>query len=667
MFKKTYILAFIILATIPFSVTYALSSSQKGAILDNFKQKQYNLLFESNLWDLTEQFSDIFSATRKLNVFETATNKAKNQREEAEEKRDALQKNITSLEESIKQLDLDISNAMIKVNKINEKIINTKEEMDVNQKTVEILKKKVSENTDILLEYLTYLYKKSNTIYQDTQVDNLKAILLNEDDVWDIINDIYFKWLIQVTWKNLIDKHKEYINELYVREVELKKEELDLKKLRKMWIVEKRLLDDKKSFKERILEISKWKQSIYEKFVEDKLQVEKNLQLQSLKEKIKYNSVRNELLTEHNCDYVDSSKNDVNTSWMSEDCIDINKMISSESKLSDPWKDTYNFFEWPVEPLRWLSATFHDPEYFDVMKSEHEAIDIRKEQWTPIKAPADWYVVYISPPTSHDYAYVALKHYDWYLTVYGHISDVFVQKYDFVRKWDTFAQSWWEYWTNWAGYLSTWPHLHFEVFRDKEYIDPLTVLDLSYLKYDDIPEKYRFKFYSDFKARFWFEYKLMDKNSMKFKLLWDTEIERQKYLIDNYAYWSFKDWQMWIDESLYWNVDPSFVMCVWLAETSLWKRTKTAFNIWNVWNTDSWATITFPNARSWLYSMVKAFNNKYLSQYNELRMLSRYWNKDLNKPIYASSPYNWHNNITKCLSHLKWEYIPDDFNFRISN
>jgi len=666
--KKSYIFLFILIATLSYSWTYALSESQKWVILDNFKEKQYDLLFESNLWDITSDFTDIFNATRKMNIYEKRANEAKNQREEAQEKSNILQKNITSLQDSIKQLDEDISNTMIRVNRINEKVIDTKDKIDTNEKTIEVLKKKVKDNNEVLLEYLSYIYKKTNTIYNDSEVDNLKAILLNGDDIWGIINDIYFKWLIQVTWKNLIDKHKEYINDLYVEEVNLKKQELNLKQLRKMWIVEKKVLDDKKAFKERILEISKWKQSLYEKFVADKLAVEKNLQMQSFKEKIKFNSVRDELLNKYGCDYVDLSKEtNQEVDYLTPECLDVNKLIYSESLLRDTWTWSYNFFDWPVTPTRWISSFFHDPEYYKDFGSEHEAIDIRQEQWTPIKAPADWYVVFVQPPESQDYAYVALKHFDWYLTVYGHISDVFVKKYDFVKKWEIFAQTWWEYGTFWAWYLSTWPHLHFEVFRDKEYIDPLTVLDLSYLRYMDIPDKYKFKYYSDFKARNWYEYKDIDQNTVKFKLLWNTEIERQKYLIDNYAYWSFKNWQMWIDESLYWNLDPSFVMCVWLAETSLWRKTKTAFNIWNVWNTDSWSTITFPNARAWLYAMVKAFNNKYLSQYDKLMFLSRYWNKDENKPIYASSPDNWHNNIVKCLSHLKWEYVPDDYNFRISN
>jgi murein DD-endopeptidase MepM/ murein hydrolase activator NlpD len=518
---------------------------------------------------------------------------------------------------------------------------------------------------DILLEYLIYVYKKWNTVYEDKEIDNLKSILLNEEDISDVINDLYYNSIIQVTWKKLIDNHRSYIAELYLKKVNLEKQEEDLKKLRKTWIIEKKILADKKTFKERILTVSKWQQSFYQKYVYDKLQIERSVQIKAFKEKIKFNGIRDDILEKYNCEFVDVSKNTAETRALTWKCLDINKMIYSESKLSSGDVDWYNFFDWPIDPDKWISSFFHDTEYKRDFWSEHDAIDIVANQSTPIKAPADWYVVFIEEPDSEDYAYVALKHYDWYMTIYGHINDILVSEFDYVKKWEIFAQTWWEFGTLWAWFLTTWPHLHFEVFKDEEYVDPLTVLDLSYIQFTKLPEKYQYKFYSDFKERRWYEFKNQTINTRVFKLEWTNEIERQKYLINKYAVGSFNNWQMWIDESLDWNIDPSFVMCIWLAETTLWKYLKTPYNIWNVWNTDSWATKIFPNARSWVYWMINTLNNKYLSQYDEIRMLSRYWNNDMNKPIYASSPDNWHNNIIRCMSHIKGSYVPDDYNFRL--
>lgn len=663
MIKKSYILLIFLL--LPLTIVNALSENQKGSILDNFKKKQYDLLFESDVWDFSSEYDGIFEVSKKVNIYENLWDKAEEERKEAESKNEALLKKIVSLEVSIRQIDSDINDALVKVDKINKNIIQTKNDIEINEQTITILKKKISENMEILLEYLVYIYKKWNTVYKDTEIDNLKSILLNEENISDIINDLYFKWIIQVTWKKLIDNHRKYISELYMKKVQLDKQEIDLKKLRKMWIIEKKALDDKKIFKERILTMSKWQQSYYSKFVNEKLKVEKTLQMKVFQEKIRFNSIRDGILKKYNCTYVDISQNTAESRALTWKCLDINKMIYSESKLGNTSEDWINFFNWPVEPTRWISALFHDPEYKKDFWSEHEAIDIPTAQWTSIKAPADWYVIFIQPPTSGDYAYVALKHYNWYMTIYWHISNVLVKEFDNVRTWDVFAESGWEFWTFGAWYLSTWPHLHFEVFKDKEYIDPFSVLDLSYIQFSKIPEKYKSKFYADFNKRRWYQYKDKSLNSKLFKLSWTTEIERQKDLINKYAVWSFNNWQMWIDESLDGNIDPSLVMCIWLAETTLGKNMKTPYNIWNVWNTDSGATKTYPNAQSWIYWMVKTLNNKYLWQYNVISQLSRYWNKDLKKPIYASSSDNWHNNIIKCMSSLKWIYIPDNYNFRL--
>jgi hypothetical protein len=54
-----------------------------------------------------------------------------------------------------------------------------------------------------------------------------------------------------------------------------------------------------------------------------------------------------------------------------------------------------------------------------------------------------------------------------------------------------------------------------------------------------------------------------------FRLDGFTEIERQKSLIAKYTAPSFRNWEMWVDESLNGNIDPTFTMCVGLAESGL--------------------------------------------------------------------------------------------------
>jgi len=671
--KKIYTFSVLLLIIFPFSWSYALTDSQRGAILDNFKKKQYDLLFESNLGDFTNEFTDIFKISKKVDLYNNIWNSAKTEREKIEDKRLETLDRITSLEKSIKQLDDDISDTLERVNNINKRVIAVKREIEVNWQTIEILKKKIKENTEIMREYLIYIYKKWNTIYDDKKVDNIKSILLNWENIADLLNDLYFKWIIQVAGKKLIDNHRKFISDLYMKKVKLTKQEWSLKTLRKMWIIEKKVLSDKKAYKEKILEVSKWKQSYYSKYIYDKLEIEKKLQLKSFKEKIRFNAIRNDILKKYNCKFVDVSKNTAESRALSWKCLNINKMIYSESKLNKSWKEYDIKFDWPIQPNKWISAYFHDPEYKKDFGSIHEAVDIITPQWTPIKAPADWYVVHITPPDSEDYAYIAIKHFDWYMTVYWHVSDVLVKEFDFVKKWEVFAQTWWEFWTLWAWFMSTWPHLHFEVFKDKKYIDPFSVLDLSYIQFTKIPDKYEFKFYSDFKNRRWYDFKKKTSNSRVFKLIWDTEIDRQKYLINTYAAPAFRNWQMWVDESLDWNIDPSFIMCIWLAETTLWRNLASQYNVWNVWNNDRWDRKALKTANAWIYLILHTLDNKYFKNYLTVWEMSGAWRevlwlsscKEKWTYCYATDTKNWHKNVIKCMSHLKWTYVPDDYNFRI--
>jgi len=204
--------------------------------------------------------------------------------------------------------------------------------------------------------------------------------------------------------------------------------------------------------------------------------------------------------------------------------------------------------------------------------------------------------------------------------------------------------------------------------RDKVMRDPLEFLDMSVLNANNIPNTAaaKRKYALDFKANKWyeFEWKLTTEREWRtFKITWNNEIERQKNFLTSYWVWEFRNWSYWVEEWIETNIDPTFLMCVWLAETGLWNHLKTPYNVWNVWNTDSWATRDFASPRDWIHAMAITFNNRYLWGYNKISMLSRYWNSD--KPIYASSPVNWHNNIVSCMSHIKGKFVPDDFNFRL--
>jgi len=623
---------------------YGLSSGQKKVILENFKSQQYELLFESDIELLDQNSSDILWISKKLSIYDTIISNVSDSRKQAEEKKENISQVISSLESTLASLDTQIQASTDSIKQVNNSIILVKKQIEESKQEMFQLKQKIEASNEVLLEYMVYIYKKSNTIYEWNDIDNLKSILLNGDDIW---------WIIDTLEKN----------------------ESSLKSLRKSEIIERSILKDKQAFKQRLLEASKWKQTEYEKFIASKIDLERSVKIKAVQQKIKFKNLQNSLLEQHGCSFVDVSKNSVELRTLSEKCLNLNKIIYSESQLTEISQLDGNFFSWPVIPSRWISAYFRDHWYRSEFWDDHDAIDLPINQGTPIRAPMSGYVIHVEPPVSDGYAFVAIKHPEGFVSVYWHVSQVAVEQFDFVKKWQVFAMSGGEYGTPWAWYLTTGPHLHFELFRDKEYVDPLNFLDLSILSLEELDEKYRYKYYGDFKKRKWYEYvETQDDKNKRFRIIWETEIERQKYLLNTYARSDFRNWETWVSESLDAGVDPTFVMCIGLAESWLWANLTTDFNVWNVGNTDGWDRKKFPNPRSWIYAIVRTLNNKFLGHHTTVDKLSCYGNSeaklcDSKKPIgefvYASSSDHWHNNIIKCMSHVKWIYVSDDYKFRL--
>ena len=131
-------------------------------------------------------------------------------------------------------------------------------------------------------------------------------------------------------------------------------------------------------------------------------------------------------------------------------------------------------FDWPVEPQRGLSATFLDKAYEKRFGIPHHAIDIPVEQGSDVRAAGDGTVERVID-NGLGYNYIIIRH-EGTATLYGHVSEFYVEEGQEVHQGDVIAASGGLPGTKGAGALTTGPHLHFEVIMDGSPTDPLTVL-----------------------------------------------------------------------------------------------------------------------------------------------------------------------------------------------
>lgn len=313
---------------------------------------------------------------------------------------------------------------------------------------------------------------------------------------------------------------------------------------------------------------------------------------------------------------------------------------------------------WPTYPITQILTVFKDPAFEREYWFKNFSVKLSVEQGTPVYAMRDWVVYYVNNWV-WNLNWLLILHTDGYVSTYAYLSTIYVEQWDYVKRGQVIAKSWWEAWTQWAWFISKGANLTFSLFKDGVAIDPLTVLDLSVVQDREtvLPEEYRLKYFNDQMIR------PIDVSNLSL-LKWDTVDVRAQTFLNSYAVWTYRSLAFW-DEVVKWtNIDRDMVICIAFAESTLWRFLSTDNNIGNVWNNDRWDRVAYNNPYNGARLIPLTLNNKYLWNYHTIKQLSRYWNEDWK--IYASSPINWQSNVQKCLSKIKWFYIPEDYPFRIA-
>ncbi len=654
---STTFLIFFIFSFLSPVIGSAIDPTTSGRILDNFKEKQEEILFESAPLDITDA-SKILEQEYAMNGLESLKNRLHTLQEAYQVKKDSITESRISLEDALTVL----ADAIIATEKsINETTISITEKQQRIQQLRSswlLIKARIRERRQIILSYLTNIYSEGNSILDEMgNVDLIKSMILSEQDTDYSLSDITYKTLVTQMWQRFVDEYRDLVRTYYISSIQTQGEESKLKELKTNLEKQSIILTSQKFEREKLLEITQWQEALYIKYIAAQQTAQSQVESLWQEANLKYQDSFTELLNRYKCN--ETKKTD--TSLV--ECARIRQYFVNEKELtkSEIRTGTPNILDWPVQSRR-ITSFFHDQDYYRALRSHHEAIDIWTPQWSDVTAPADGYVYYVLEPNVWGYSYLAIKHRDGLVTVYGHLSEINVVKNDFVKRGQLIAKSGWAIGTPGAGPMTSWAHLHFELWKNRESMDPLRYLSLVWIEYSSLLSVYQDKFISD----------IIEKSGTgadtsqykkKFNILWVDETGRQKYLLSKYATPDFQNWKMWVDTALDAKIDPSFLICVGLAETTLGNHLKTAYNIGNIGNTDDGGTYDFISAKEWLEWMTRTLNNKFLGKYTKVSELSRWGNPD--RSIYASSGGSWHGNVIRCLSALKWEFVEDGYQFRL--
>lgn len=553
---------------------------------------------------------------------------------EVDNKNNSLERVIKKIESVQLDLESDIwqNNEEIKsledaINKIHQRILYNRQKTEENKKFVKNI-----------------LVQKYQLDIQNISEPSIYASLFSKG-LWPIVTK---KDTLESIQENAqVFLNKQIRNEMLYRDLlEKKSDSLLVKQKILEEVVEKNTnLSEMKELKKSVLS-----STISTKTVKNKIAIidKKRSAIQSSIEQ-KFAEYESSLMAKYSDSPCDTEKNSI--------CKWIKKYVEIEKKMNQ--YEPLKIFKFPVDVSSGFWYHFRDQSYYHQFNSHHTWVDILIQPWLPVKSVWKWYLVMKQYPKNNFPGMVMVKHSGWMLSIYTGIVPSELTLFTEIDESQII-------WTTREHMEHSWKNnLHLELYHYWKPVDIIEYIDLSEVSESFIPNRYGWKYIDDLrKKNQWFDVNWLLSRKKFFHIEWDTESEKQINFLRKYASSDFSDRSIWVDESLSEKIDPTFVICVGFAESTLWKQLTTPGNIWNVGNNDSGDRVNYSSTRSGIRAIWSVLNNQYLGQYITIDDLSGWWNKRW--PIYASSQTNWHENIVKCMSAIKWKYVWNNASFRLT-
>jgi murein DD-endopeptidase MepM/ murein hydrolase activator NlpD len=439
---------------------------------DSFEEYQKTLI-ES--WggkrDYTKQRLNAIqdSLNRELNRFDVL----KRQIKEAEAKIEPIRAEVKNLEDQIKLFNDQISVTKEKIVNIELKI--AERQLDMRDTLMEIKKSEIElgAQKQVVMDYIQLMYHQEEHVldWGDGTSSTLKLLLADRSVSENLMGSEYLK-VMEQTGRQVFYEVELKQGILKAQQETLQAEQDQLQLLYASLADEKRSLEEGRLAKKDLLESTKGEEAKYQDLLEESIrqQLESAIAIENLKDNdVSIEKKLKEL--EENLQNAEQG----NLPGLTPETVQPETPSQPESAVPEISKSV---FEWPVPPLA-ITTKFHDSSY-PKKWGIHNAIDIRAGMQTPILAPANGYVVE-AKDNGNGYSYIILAHKNNLITVYGHVYEILVKPGTVVKKGTVLGLSGGMPGTHGAGWQTTGPHLHFEVYKKGQPVDPL-----DYLPRDEI-------------------------------------------------------------------------------------------------------------------------------------------------------------------------------------
>lgn len=378
-----------------------------------------------------------------------------------EDRLSEVSEEITSLEDQIQNIDDQLEFTQKRLKVMTENINDNEDAIDKLKEEISLLQDEIEEQKQNLSDLVVMIYFENEQagFFDSSDLQTIK-LLMGDENVTELLERSEGLTMLEFSLQDLLFELDNNRRRLDDDKKELIEKTTELRALREDLKDQNIFLNLQRKSKEKILEQTKGEEAIYNELI--RRAKEEQIQIRQ----------------------------------------DINQLVGVYAKYQerfgedgfgvDQFGTTFDSdkLSWPVKPNLGISAFYRDAAYRAALGVEHSAIDIRVAQGSQVRSAADGVVLKTKGGEGLDYHYIIVGHNNGLMTLYGHMYDIYVKEGDSVRRGDLIGLSGGMPGSRGAGWLTTGPHLHLEVFLNGVHVDPMLYMDLTAIDEKFIPDEY---------------------------------------------------------------------------------------------------------------------------------------------------------------------------------